>query len=604
MRNSKRFPESNHVETNTEQMIERLAGNVPGVKKLGRFSRYEVLCICMLALMGVNLLSNAALRSLTNDELVHIPSGHRYLVERNVTLNPEHPPLAKIWAALPLSLLRVRFYRTTERDNLDFAAFTTNYSGKFWELNRHRWWQITFWSRLPMVVLTLALGILIFVYAKTFFNARAATFSVALFILEPTMLAHGWIVHTDIAAAFASLLFLLMLQRYWLQPTVARAAWLGVFTGIALLTKFSLIIIAPIFLGALVYCSFKRGVVQRSKLQRALAPVLALLSAFVVVNAGYFFRHPRLQPKDWSWVLAHAGTRYDGWILSLFSSFSKLIPTYYLFGLSAVFVHNHQGHQSSLLGSYGSSGWWYYFPVAFALKTSLPFLVLTVAAVGWAVWMSSVKRERSLIPILLAGALYLGIAMTSRINIGIRHIIPIFPFLFILGGIFLDRFLRTKHSRVKAVLVAILFGSMLFEAARTYPHYLSFTNQLTLGKSNWQVLSDSNVEWGEDIGALARYLHERGETTVTATLSAGWMTPELHGLNVVDYPPPDMQSARTRYVAIGASYLNGSIVPGDLLNDHGEPLTEDQRVNYFARYRTLAPEKVFGKSIYLFRKPD
>ncbi|MFZ0748250.1 MAG: glycosyltransferase family 39 protein, partial [Pyrinomonadaceae bacterium] len=566
--------------------------------------RYKVLCGFMLALMGVNLLSNAALRSLTNDELVHIPSGHRYLVERNVTLNPEHPPLAKIWSALPLALLRVRFYRTVERDNLDFAVFTTSYSGKFWELNRHRWWQITFWSRLPMVVLTIALGVLIFVYAKGFFNARAATFSVALFILEPTMLAHGWIVHTDMAAAFASLLFLLMLQRYWLQPTVARAAWLGVVTGVALLTKFSLIIVTPIFLGALVYCSLKRGVVQRSKLQRALAPVLAVLSAFVVVNAGYFFRHPRLQPQDSNWLLAHAGTVGNGWILSLFSPLSKLIPTYYLFGVFTVFVHNQQGHQTSLLGSYGSSGWWYYFPVAFALKTSLPFLVLTVASVGWAVWVSVAKRERSLIPVLLAVALYLAIAMTSRINIGIRHILPLFPFLFILGGVCLDRFVSTRRIRAKALLVAILFGSMIFQAARTYPHYVSFTNQLTLGRSNWQVLSDSNVEWGQDIGALARYLHERGETTVSAALSAGWMTPQLHSLNVSAYPPPDMQSARTRYVAIGASYLNGSTVPGDLHNDQGEQLTEDQRVNYFARYRTLTPERVFGNSIYLFRKSD
>lgn len=583
-------------------MITRLAGIVPAVKK--RVSRYEVLCIFMLALMGVNLLSNAARRSLTNDELVHVPSGHRYLVERNVTLNPEHPPLAKIWSALPLSLLQVRFYRLVERGNQDFAAFTTNYSGRFWELNRHRWSQIAFWSRFPMVVLTLALGVLIFIYTRSFFNARAATFAVALFILEPTMLAHGWIVHTDVAAAFAYLLFLLMLQRYWLRPTPARAAWLAVVTGAALLTKFSLVIITPIFLGVLVYCAFKRSVVSTSTLRRVLEPLGAVVAALVVVNAGYFFRHPRLLPPDSSWFLANAGTLLDGWMLKLFSAFSKLIPTYYLFGFSTVFVHNQQGHQSSLLGSYGESGWWYYFPVAFALKTSLPFLVLTLATVGWAVWMLFAKRERALIPILLAVALYLAIAMTSRINIGIRHIIPIFPFLFILGGICLDRFLSTKRIRVKAVLVAILFVAMIFEAVRAYPQYLSFTNQLTFGRSNWQLLSDSNVEWGQDIGALAGYLHDRGETTVTAALSAGWMTPHLHGLSVTAFPPARLESARTRYVAIGASYLNGSTVPGNLVNAHGESLTEEQRVNYFAGYRTLQPEKVFGNSIYLYRKTE
>src|ERR1051325_10860408 len=123
-----------------------------------------------------------------------------------------------------------------------------------------------------------------------------------------------------------------------------------------------------------------------------------------------------------------------------FKDFSNLLPLRNLHGL----CYNHQGHPASLLGDFRSSGWWYYFPTALLLKTSLPFLLLTVAAVRWAFWAALSRREKLLVPIFAFAALYFGMAMTSRINIGVRHIAPVFPFLFLLGGIFLDRFLRTR----------------------------------------------------------------------------------------------------------------------------------------------------------------
>ena len=557
----------------------------------------------MLGVMGANLISSAASKSLTNDEFVHIPAAHRHLVAGDFSLNPEHPPLAKLWAGLSLSLADVRDFPLTERDKQDFSAATLDYSAKFWELNQDRWWQIAFWSRVPMVALTLALGVLIFWYGKTFFGIPAALLSLALFSLEPTMLAHGWIVHTDIPAAFAFLLFALLLHRYCLNPSPARVIWLGVVTGIALLMKFSLVVIAPIFFGALLYGTIKHGSLQRSRLRPLAYSAVSTVCAALVINAGYFFQHPQLFPKDTDWLRANLGSAAASeWLFPLFNSLSKILPTYYLFGIFTVYVHNRQGHPASLLGNFESSGWWYYFPIAFVLKTSLPFLVLTVAAVRWAMWKALIERDRVLIPILAFIALYLAMAMTSRINIGVRHIAPVFPFLFLLGGVFLAHSLKTSPARGKRILVAVLLTSMVFVTARAYPDYLSFMNSLKLEKPAWQLLSDSNVEWGQDTGALARYLHEKGETEVTAALVAGWLKP--HGIRVVAYPPPDVQSSPTRYVAIGATSLNGLAVTGDLKDANGAPLPEQQRVNYFAKYRGLNPEKVFGNSIYLYRKAE
>jgi hypothetical protein len=164
--------------------------------------------------------------------------------------------------------------------------------------------------------------------------------------------------------------------------------------------------------------------------------------------------------------------------------------------------------------------------------------------------------------------------------------------------------LKTRYVRAAMIVAVVLFGWMIFDAVAGYRNYISFTNSLTLGRANWQVLSDSNVEWGEEIGALAEYLHQQGDTRIMAAMSATGMTPHLQGLEIVGYPPRDLQSARTRYVAIGASYLNGSTVRDDLTDENGARLSEAQRVNYFDNYRRLKPERVFGDSIYLYRKSE
>jgi hypothetical protein len=570
-----------------------------------RQNRGELLCGLILTVMGVNLVSQAARKSLTNDELVHIPSAHRYLIAGDFRFNPEHPPLAKLWAAMPLPFVHLRYTQPPERSNQDFLQFTSTYSSEFWQLNEGNWWAITFWSRAAMIVITLALGGLIFIYARTFFTLRAAVIAVAIFSLEPTMLAHGWIVHTDIPAAFAYLLFFFGLQRYWMHPTLRQAIWFGLVTGIALVTKFSLAIVAPIFLLVLIYGAVQARALEPSQLKRLAQVGLATITAFVLINAAYFFQHPRLDPQDSNWISIYAGSPLAGQkIINLLNIISKVVPTYYLFGVYTVYVHNRLGHPSSLLGSYGLHGWWSYFPLTFALKTSIPFLLLSVAAILWAAWSTVSKRELIWLSALLAIASFLGMSMFSHVNIGVRHIAPIFPFLFLLAGAFLDRLLKTRYVRAAMIVAVVLFGWMIFDAVAGYRNYISFTNSLTLGRANWQVLSDSNVEWGEEIGALAEYLHQQGDTRIMAAMSATGMTPHLQGLEIVGYPPRDLQSARTRYVAIGASYLNGSTVRDDLTDENGARLSEAQRVSYFDNYRRLKPERVFGDSIYLYRKSE
>jgi hypothetical protein len=141
------------------------------------------------------------------------------------------------------------------------------------------------------------------------------------------------------------------------------------------------------------------------------------------------------------------------------------------------------------------------------------------------------------------------------------------------------------------------------EAARSYPNYMSYMNQLAMGRAHWWYLSDSNVEWGDDVKELAAYLRARGETRVRSAVLGGFMLIPFYGIENIDLiaPEPSLMS-ESRYTAIGASFLNGSTVPTGNLG--GVFITEQQRVNYFEAYRHRKPEAVFGGSINLYREHE
>jgi hypothetical protein len=169
----------------------------------------------------------------------------------------------------------------------------------------------------------------------------------------------------------------------------------------------------------------------------------------------------------------------------------------------------------------------------------------------------------------------------------------------------LDNLLGLRNARRLAlVMVVVSFAWMSADAFRAYPDYIPYMNQLASAHPHWWYLSDSNVEWGDDGRALAEYLHARGETEVVGSLSGGWGSLAQYDITYHEIllhtgkPIPN-----TRYVAIGASFLNGSTVyvaP----DENGKVISEEQRVNYFAAYRARQPEAIFGGSIYLFRERE
>jgi hypothetical protein len=553
-----------------------------------------------LAIMGLLMLAAISTRTITVDETIHIPAGYYHLVNGDFQINNEHPPLVKMWAALPLLVIQPDEPPPILDANENYKNRTWSFHQKFWELNRSRFEAISFWPRVMMIALTLALGSLIFFYARKLFGPLAALFAVIIFTLEPTFLAHGRVVHTDVPSALTCLLFFVTLHGYLEKRTMRRALLLGVVTGVALLTKFSMLMILPVLAAVMAFLLVNAA---RKRERHALILRDALMVAvivFVMVNIAYRFQHPALAAADSSWIQAKSTSHFEA-ITSEIRALSGLVPTYYLFGLYNVGIHNQYGHPASLLGRYSEMGWWYYFPVAFALKTTIPFLLLSVAGVAWALWNLFARGEKRFLFLLAPLAIYSVIAMSSHLNIGIRYFLPAYPFLLILGGALLSRIVALRLKPAGILIATLLLGWMVFEAARTFPNYMPYMNQLASSHPHWWYLSDSNVEWGDDVGELARYLKAHGETRVRGALSGGPITLTQYNIEYVDLVSGRGTALDTRYTAVGAAELNGSVVPSDDAIPGRRP---GEATSYFAIYRERQPEAVFGNSIYLFRERE
>lgn len=546
----------------------------------------------LLAIMSVQMFSVIWRKSITVDELVMIPSAYYHLVDGDFQLVNEHPPLSKILAAIPLLFVQPNELKVNATNSQTRGAAEQLVDrDAFWDNNPKNLAAISFWTRASMIVLTLALGVLIFIFARSLFGPRAAVLAVALFTLEPTYIAHGRVVQTDVVAAFGYLLFFMAMYRYWSTPNWRRAAFVGAAAGIAILAKFSMLLVGlvlpPAFIILWLISARRRDVVVDA--------VVVILAMLVVINAAYFFQHAPLNDVDHTWVTYNFPARPDT-MRQLAEVLSYFVPKEFVLGIFFQLAHNREGHSASLLGMYSQTGWWYYFPVAFALKTALPFLLLTVTSTAWAIFKLVKNRDSRFAWLLIPTMVYWVFVLFSDINIGVRYLLPVFPFLIIMGAALLDHLFNLRRTFAR-VLVVLLLTWITFEAVRAYPNHMSYMNQIASRAPHWWYLSDSNVEWGDDLRDLALYLQQRGETRVADATLGGFGILHFYGIERVD--PLVEQKELPRYLAIGASYLNGSTVPWGPPGSGRDTL--QGRVHFFNDYRTQTPEAIIGDSIYVFR---
>src|SRR5258707_6189882 len=204
----------------------------------------ELGCALMLTLMALQMLAVISHKSITVDEIVMIPSGYYHLAAGNVELVHEHPPFSKIIAAIPLLFLQPAEIRAEQIKGAPGSGDERwAYEESFWENNPDKFISLSYWPRVFMIALTVALGLLIFRFARELFGPLSAMLAVTLFALEPTVLAHGRVVQTDVPAAFGFLLCFFMLRGYVIDRSLKRAAWLGFAAALGVLTKFSMLLV-------------------------------------------------------------------------------------------------------------------------------------------------------------------------------------------------------------------------------------------------------------------------------------------------------------------------------------------------------------------------
>jgi dolichyl-phosphate-mannose-protein mannosyltransferase len=526
----------------------------------------------LLALMAALMFSSAWNDTITFDEAPHIGAGYAYLRKSDFRFNPEHPPLMKDLGALPLLFMHLRVdwnhpsWTQDPYGQWDFGLLVIFHSGRDADT-------VTRAAKTPMILFTLALGGLLFSWTRRHFGGGAAALALFLYALSPTFLAHGRLVTTDVGAAAGFFVGTAGLLRFLKDQTWGNTLLAGLATGFAFLTKFSTIALVPVALILAVAWTLlekRTGNEKRTghrslfrfrkrpsgrfvlavrapgwvhALLRTLARVVCIFAiAFAVVYVIYIphmLRYPQeRQQKDIEVALASDEVApFPRRAVEWMSSHTLLRPWgEYSLGLAATNRRSDLGNNPFFFGSVRPKGSTLYFPFVYLVKEPLALHLLTLLAlvfflirIRWRAlrepgvgefwrercreWLRAHFTECAFLVVI---GIYGWAAIRSNLNIGVRHILPIFPFIFILVANGIARLHRAISARPAALwTLRVAVGTLLcwqaISVIRVHPSYLAYFNELAGGPDGgWRYVTDSNIDWGQDLKRLAMFVESRG----------------------------------------------------------------------------------------------
>jgi hypothetical protein len=407
------------------------------------------------------------------------------------------------------------------------------------------------------------------------------------------------------------LLFIIALKRFLTQSSLSSALVLGAVFGIGVVTKYSLVVLIPVSFAILIAWAIWRLLEKRSSIASvALSVSSVFIIAYVILIAFYAFHVDRIDGNEsstiasWFYLTGNSGEAFKQFL----SWLPPLLPRYFVYGIDMVVQDSRDGRSTFLLGQVSDTGWWYYFPVVFTLKTTIPFLITSLCGFVWAVFQVLGRKRYVLLYAVLPAALYLALAMSSHLNIGIRHLLPMFPFVAITGAGFLSTLIDFAFTRSKLLgipFAVLVFVTFMIIFISTFPNYLTYTSPLAGGPDRaWHKLSDSNLETGQEVKPLAIYLKAHGQNRVTGIMVGGEFL-KYYGVQLDDFPgweedddtdsDDDSEEDRkpepiqTEYVAIGTWYMT-------------EADLSDEQKQIIDVYRQQKPEAIVGNSIFVFRR--
>lgn len=460
---------------------------------------WPILIFLLLGVFFVMSVTSMKKKSATSDEPVHLAAGYSYLKTGDYRMNLEHPPLMKILNALPLLV----FNPSLPLEHFSWReAREWRFSEEFVYHNKIDADKLLFWGRIPTVLLAIFLGFFVFRWAKELYGMNAGFFALFLYVFCPNILANSQLVTTDLAASCFIFLSVYSFWQFLNQPTKKNSIFTGISLGLALASKFTTVILLPIYFFSYLYFRF------RNKIKGYFFTefFLIILVAVLLLSATYRF-----------------------------TSFGN-----YFLGLKRIISEASSGHTSFLLGKYSNTGWRHYYLVAFLLKTPIPIILLLVSYFFLRRKLVLKDNYFLLIPIIL---IFLNVSLSKK-QIGLRYILPIYPFLFVLlSQIVSSKFKAFDPSSGGGFLSLkfkvgfwILLGWYLFSSLRIYPDYLAYFNEFSGGPDNgWKYLADSNIDWGQDLKGLKKYLIKENNPEILLGYF-GSANPDYYGVEYQKLP--------------------------------------------------------------------
>lgn len=484
----------------------------------------------------------------TNDEVAHIGAGYSYLVKHNMRLNAEHPPLVKDLSALPLLFMSLKneIFQAPVYWLGDIEAISQWAFGHIllFKLGNNAD-QILQLARLPMLIFFVLATMLLFKWAFDLYGSKGAIIALILFCFSPTVLAHGHLVATDMAITAAIIFSIYLFLKYLEKPTQRNLIITGLVFGISAATKFSALLLIPFFIILSVfYAKFKKDQLGKSLSRLLLDVILIAIIGFVlIVTPIYYFNiynyNPQQQATDTRIILNelygdNALTKPIIWL-----SDKPVLRIYgnYLLGMAIITQRISAVGNIYFLDELKNSTGISYFPIIYLIKEPLPWLIMLAIALGLTFrkrnWENNAvskftnwaKNNFAEFSMLLWVFIYWATTLNSHLQIGIRHLLPIYPFVILLVA---SQAVKIKQKWILNFAVPMLLIWYVADAFAAYPGYISYYSEAVGGSANgYKYAVDSNLDWGQDLKRLGQWAKDNNIEKIEVDYF-GWNDPEYY----------------------------------------------------------------------------
>jgi len=542
--------------------------------------------IGITTILAVLAFGSSAGDSLTIDESPHIGAAYSYIVKGDYRLNPEHPPLLKllsgasIWLGSKLTGNIVNFPDTipawTEKVN---AQWDIGYAFLFKSGNDAN--TIIWWARLPTILILLLGGV--YLAYSVYYHTKSKAISILtllLYAFSSNVIAHGRLVTTDIIASISFIMAIDIWVRYLKNPTQKHIVFLILVVSFGFLSKFSTILLLPLFFvtgfGYIWVKYWGNKVFGKQILLLIRNGIIVAIGVFVMINLVYYMAMRNMSIDTQMRLIQESFTQNNAISQTTKTSLSKVVNTpglqyfgQYLLGQSMAIQRVGGGNTTFLLGRFTNQSFTEYFPITYILKEHLGILAIIMSLVlvsiallirairhkKWKLnrkWLLKYWYEWTGITMIL---LYWFISIRGNLNLGIRHILPAVILTYIIVAIGIIRILLPlKFSKI---ILGIFLLWYIGTALLAYPSYISHLNVLAGYNQGYQIFTDSNLDWGQDLKRLHIWTKEQNiDTLYIDYFGTGDIQYYLPDINII--PVKSSDGPKIGYTAISATMFQDS----------------------------------------------